>query len=184
MRDTTQILWSLIEVVSRQFFSSTISGSSLSGSLTSTTLGVRYFMIKSWNHENVLAAKQDSTWATQEKNAELLTEAFNNSRHVILFFSVNKSTAFQGYARMESLPGTAEVPSWAKKLHWTTSPPFHIRWITEAETHFRYVGHLKNPYNEGHAVLVGRDGQEIEATCGAELCKLIDDQEAFRPSFY
>lgn len=136
-------------------------------------------MIKSWNHDNVEAAKNDGTWATQEKNADILTEAFNNSRHVILVFSVNKSMAFQGYARMETLPGTAKAPVWAEDLHWKTSPPFRIRWITIAETHFRLVGHLKNSYNDGQAVLVGRDGQEIEAHCGAELCRLIGEQSQF-----
>ena len=59
--------------------------------------GVRYFMIKSWNFDNVERAMQDGLWATQVKNEKLLTEAFRTSRHVILLFSVNKSVAFQGY---------------------------------------------------------------------------------------
>ena len=54
-------------------------------------------MIKSWNHENVSTAMRDSLWATQEKNEQILTQAFKTSRHVILLFSVNKSIAFQGY---------------------------------------------------------------------------------------
>lgn len=54
-------------------------------------------MIKSWNYENVEAAQRESIWATQPHNEELLAEAFKSSRHVILLFSVNKSTAFQGY---------------------------------------------------------------------------------------
>lgn len=58
--------------------------------------GVRYFMIKSWNHENVLTAQRDGLWATQTKNEEILTEAFRGARHVVLLFSVNKSMAFQG----------------------------------------------------------------------------------------
>lgn len=37
------------------------------------------------------------TWVTQEKNLEILVDAFNTCRHVILAFSVNKSVAFQGY---------------------------------------------------------------------------------------
>lgn len=37
------------------------------------------------------------TWATQKKNLNTLTEAYNDCRHVILFFSVNNSRAFQGY---------------------------------------------------------------------------------------
>lgn len=62
--------------------------------------GVRYFLIKSWNHENVIAAQREQLWATQEKNEGLLAEAYKTSRHVILLFSVNKSMAFQGYVSL------------------------------------------------------------------------------------
>ena len=31
--------------------------------------------------------------------------------------------------------------------------------------------------NEGQAVLVGRDGQEIEPECGKQLCELIDEEK-------
>ncbi|KAL2350107.1 YTH domain-containing protein, partial [Cryomyces antarcticus] len=138
--------------------------------------GVRYFMIKSFNYDNVEASQRDGIWATQERNAAVLTEAFNTCRHVILCFSVNKSMGFQGYARMESPPGSAPTPTFVEKLFWSPSPPFYIRWLTVAETHFRKVGHLKNAYNENQAVLVGKDGQEIEEGCGMGLCELIDEE--------
>ncbi len=79
-------------------------------------------------------------------------------------------------ARMESVPGTAPEPAWTKNLLWPSSPPFYIRWITIANTRFSRVGHLKNALNENLAVLVGRDGQEIEQNCGAALCELIDEE--------
>ncbi|KAL8667051.1 MAG: hypothetical protein Q9202_000973 [Teloschistes flavicans] len=137
----------------------------------------RYFMIKSWNVENVEAAQRDSIWATQSKNLDILTEAFNTCRNVILVFSVNNSKAFQGYARMQSLP-SSDIPSpaWQKALRWSTTDPFRIEWVAIAETLFNRVGHLKNALNEGHAVLVGRDGQEIEGVCGRELCILMDEE--------
>ncbi|KAJ9633961.1 hypothetical protein H2199_009166 [Coniosporium tulheliwenetii] len=138
--------------------------------------GTRYFIIKSWNHENVEASQREGTWATQPHNVDTLVEAFKTCRNVILVFSVNKSMAFQGYARMESLPGTAPEPAWVKNLRWPSSPPFYIRWITIANTRFSRVGHLKNALNENLAVLVGRDGQEIEQNCGASLCELIDEE--------
>ncbi|KAL9027971.1 MAG: hypothetical protein Q9196_003587 [Gyalolechia fulgens] len=136
----------------------------------------RYFMIKSWNVENVEAAQRDCIWATQSKNLNVLTEAFNSCRNVILVFSVNGSRAFFGYARMQSLP-SADIPApeWQKVLLWSSTDPFRIEWITVAETRFHAVGHLKNAYNEGQAVLIGRDGQEIEEVCGRGLCKLIDE---------
>lgn len=140
----------------------------------------RYFMIKSWNAENVEIAKRDGTWATQQKNLGMLTEAYNTCRHVILFFSVNNSRAFQGYARMASAPGDAPTPSWAKQLIWESTPPFYIEWISTNETRFNRCGQLKNALNEGQAVLVGRDGQEIEQKCGRGLCELIDNCGSYR----
>ena len=59
--------------------------------------GVRYFMIKSWTQDNIRDAIQNGMWATQEKNEDLFAEAYRTSRYVILFFSANKSQAFQGY---------------------------------------------------------------------------------------
>lgn len=84
---------------------------------------------------------------------------------------------------MESLPSSAiPQPSWARSLLWVTTPPFRIRWITIADTNFSRVGHIKNSLNEGQAVLVGRDGQEIEESAGLGLCECIDE-EAERRGF-
>ncbi|KAI4205096.1 MAG: hypothetical protein LQ350_000723 [Teloschistes chrysophthalmus] len=130
----------------------------------------------------ILITRMDSAgieciWATQSKNLDVLTEAFNTCRNVILVFSVNNSRAFQGYARMQSLPSSdIPTPGWQKQLRWSTTDPFRIEWFAIAETRFNHVGHLKNALNEGQAVLVGRDGQEIEGVCGRELCLLMDEE--------
>ncbi|KAI9700042.1 MAG: hypothetical protein M1836_002576 [Candelina mexicana] len=147
-------------------------------SLDLRTGDTRFFLVKSWNHENVQTSQHDNIWCTQNKHIDIFSDAFHSCRDVILVFSVNKSTAFQGYARMESAPGAAKTPTWAKNLLWPSSPPFKIRWITIAETKFHRVGHLKNSLNEDQAVLVGRDGQEIEEKCGVALCELIDEEDA------
>ncbi|KAL9045804.1 MAG: hypothetical protein Q9214_001218 [Letrouitia sp. 1 TL-2023] len=139
--------------------------------------GCRYFVIKSFTAQNVVAAQRDCIWATQPKNLEIFTEAFNGCRHVILIFSVNNSRAFQGYSKMLSLP-SADIPApeWQSRLLWQSTHPFRIEWITIAETRFHRVAHLKNALNEGQMVLVGKDGQEIEAECGRSLCELIDEE--------
>lgn len=80
-------------------------------------------------------------------------------------------------ARMASAPGEAPTPVWAKDLIWESTPPFYIDWISINETRFNRCGNLKNSMNEGQAVLVGRDGQEIEVGCGVGLCKLIDGMD-------
>lgn len=146
---------------------------------------VRFFLLKSWNYENIAAAQKESTWATQTKNEDPFVEAFKTCRHVIFFFSANHSKAFQGYARMQGLPGERGVaqPSWVKNLHWPTTAPFRLRWIVREETPYRAVGNLKNPLNENLAVFVGRDGQEIPEKLGLQLCDILDEDTAYRAEF-
>ncbi|KAM3416994.1 hypothetical protein BST61_g8577 [Cercospora zeina] len=146
--------------------------------------GVRYFILKSWNHQNVEEAQRTNIWATQEKNEETLTDAFKTARRVILLFSVNKSMAFQGYALMTSAPDARiQKPSFTTKLNWPTSPAFTLRWLAKTPIHFKLVGHIKNTLNydedrgEPHAVLVGKDGQEVSAEAGRGVVQILDGAE-------
>lgn len=145
----------------------------------------RFFLLKSWNYENIAIAQHEGTWATQTKNEDIFVEAFQTCRDVIFFFSANHSKAFQGYARMQGLPGERGVsqPSWVKNLHWPTTAPFRLKWIVKEETPYRAVGNLKNPLNENLAVFVGRDGQEIPEKMGHQLCDIIDEDTAYRGKF-
>jgi hypothetical protein len=43
-------------------------------------------------------------WATSPGPTKKLSNAYRNSDHVILIFSVNESRSFQGFALMESEP--------------------------------------------------------------------------------
>ncbi len=116
----------------------------------------RFFMIKSFNESNVSACMEDGLWTTQVLNGEMLTAAFAQCRNVILFFSINKSGAFQGYARMMTAPSPhTPVPKWMERIHWETSPPFRIDWINTTPTPFQYVSYLNNSLNEDRSVVVG-----------------------------
>ncbi len=70
-------------------------------------------------------------------------------------------------------PPSTDVPrpSFERGIHWDTSPPFRVQWLSKTSVNFFRVGHLKNALNEGEAVLVGKDGQEIEEGCGRELVR-------------
>ncbi|KAK3901875.1 YT521-B-like domain-containing protein [Staphylotrichum tortipilum] len=135
----------------------------------------RFFILKSFNEENVRRCMEDGIWTTQVQNGKILSDAYATCRNVILFFSINKSRAFQGYARMSSPPSpTIPRPSFVKGIHWDTSDPFRVQWLSKTSVDFFRIGHLKNPLNEGAPVLVGKDGQEIEAECGAELLREME----------
>ncbi len=77
---------------------------------------------------------------------------------------------------MESLPGSVEVPEWQRSINWESAGAFKVRWLVICSTRFHRVGHLKHAYNENQAVLIGKDGQEIEENCGAGLIELIDEE--------
>ncbi|GAB1315859.1 YTH domain-containing protein 1 [Madurella fahalii] len=142
----------------------------------------RFFILKSFNEDNVRACMEDSLWTTQVQNGEILSEAFAKCKNVILFFSINKSRAFQGYARMTSAPSPdTPRPSWVSGIHWDTSDPFRVQWLSKTSVEFFRIGHLKNAYNDGQPVLVGKDGQEIEEGCGTELLR---EMEAFAESLW
>jgi hypothetical protein len=64
--------------------------------VTPTAVQERFFIIKSWDMQNVIEAQRDGVWATQEKNTRLFIDAFHSCHSVVLLLSVNKSMAFQG----------------------------------------------------------------------------------------
>ncbi|KAI4742409.1 hypothetical protein E4T50_07196 [Aureobasidium sp. EXF-12298] len=150
-----------------------------SNKYTQAAADERFFIIKSWNMQNVIDAQRDGVWATQEKNTRLFTDAFHTCRSVLLLFSVNKSMAFQGAAVMTSPPSpTVPQPLFCKKLKWPCSPPFRIRWLCTTPVHFKFVGHLRNTLNPGddgqpHAVLVGKDGQEVNTSTGQGVVEIL-----------
>ncbi|RKU49293.1 hypothetical protein DL546_009785 [Coniochaeta pulveracea] len=57
----------------------------------------RFFIVKSFTHDNVKQCMEDGTWATHRQHEKLFSDAFLHCKNVILVFSVNQSRAFQGY---------------------------------------------------------------------------------------
>jgi hypothetical protein len=133
--------------------------------------------------DNVLQAQQDGVWATQQKNTKLLTNAFYTTGSVVLLFSVNKSMAFQGAAIMTTPPDTKiALPSFCRTLRWPTSPAFKIRWLCVTSTNFRFVGHIRNRLyigdkGEAFAVVVGKDGQEVDGIAGEGVLAVMKKRE-------
>ncbi|XP_061118553.1 YTH domain-containing protein 1 isoform X2 [Conger conger] len=142
----------------------------------------RFFLIKSNNHENVSLAKAKGVWSTLPVNEKKLNDAFRSSRSVILIFSVRESGKFQGFARLSS-----ESHHGGSPIHWVLPAGmnakmlggvFKIDWICRRELPFTKTAHLSNPWNEHKPVKIGRDGQEIEADCGTQLCLLFPADES------
>ncbi|EEB14501.1 splicing factor yt521-B, putative [Pediculus humanus corporis] len=141
----------------------------------------RFFVIKSNNLENVVLSKAKGVWSTLPQNEAKLNQAFQESRNVLLIFSVKESGKFQGFARLH---GTSrrDVPP----ISWVLPPGlsakalggvFQVDWICRKELPFTATAHLYNSWNEGKPVKIGRDGQEIEPKVAEELCRLFPEDE-------
>lgn len=141
----------------------------------------RFFIIKSNNYENVALSKARGIWSTMPQNEARLNQAFRQCCNVILIFSIRESGKFQGYARLASESDKMHPP-----VRWVLPPRldpqilsgvFKLDWINRRDLSFTDCSHLKNPWNEGKPVKVGRDGQEIEPTVGEALCRLFAPDE-------
>ncbi|PHT96121.1 hypothetical protein T459_04003 [Capsicum annuum] len=122
---------------------------------------IRYFVIKSLNHENIQVSVDKGIWATQAMNEDILDEAFHNSNKVILIFSVNMSGYFQGYAQMTSPVGLRRDQVWSQgnggRTTWGRS--FDVNWLRLSDLPFQRTLHLKNPWNQYKPVKISRDCQ-------------------------
>jgi len=134
----------------------------------------RLFIIRSSCGEHVVKSIEHSVWATLRKNEEKLDRAFRGKGAVILVFSVNRSGAFQGFARMRSVTGKAKA---------STDPfdgfgkLFDVEWLRAIDVQADNVSHLENSLDNGRAVGFSRDGQELTQSVGAELCRHFDLQQ-------
>ncbi|KAK7406196.1 hypothetical protein VNO78_07816 [Psophocarpus tetragonolobus] len=137
---------------------------------------IKYFIIKSLNHQNIRLSIEKGIWATQIMNEPILEEAFHNSDSVILIFSVNMSGSFQGYAQMMSSIGRGRDNVWnegtGKSNPWGHS--FKVKWMCLNDLPFHKTLHLKNPLNDYKPVKISRDCQELSAGIGRALCELLD----------
>lgn len=141
----------------------------------------RFFLVKSNNAENVTLSKAKGVWSTPPTNESRLNKAFEESRNVLLIFSVKESGKFSGFARL-STESRHDVP----QVSWVLPPGLSARalggvlkidWICRKDLPFQKVQHLYNPWNDGKPIKIGRDGQEIEPKVAEELCRLFPVDE-------
>ncbi|KAI1077272.1 YT521-B-like domain-containing protein [Whalleya microplaca] len=137
----------------------------------------RFFIMKSYNYTNVYDSQDDGVWATQAHNEDILRRAFAGTKKVVLFFSVNGSHAFQGYAVMKSLPSTdVRRPKWWDDIKWKITEPFEIDWISKMYCEDIHVKHIPNSLNSNLPCSRGRDCQEIEERAGRQMVAILESQ--------
>ncbi|KAI0133692.1 YT521-B-like domain-containing protein [Xylariales sp. AK1849] len=135
----------------------------------------RYFVVRSFNLDNILACHEDGIWATKHENAATLTTAFETCQNVVLFFSANQSRAYQGYGLMKSAPSADNAkPSWYRAISWPISGTFEIEWILKKTIDDSHVRKLRNRLNDNLPPTRARDCQELDDICGRSMISILN----------
>jgi len=141
-----------------------------------------FFVMKSFSMRDLKISMQKGIWATQSRNESKLNTAFTDHEAVVLFFSVNESRAFQGYAKMASKTGESEQVWTAVDGTQAWGGVFKVKWQTIYDLSFNDTMHIRNPYNESKPIKISRDGQEVQPQVGLELCAIFDEGYSKDPS--
>ncbi|KAI0851169.1 YTH-domain-containing protein [Daldinia vernicosa] len=137
---------------------------------------VCFFVMRSYSWSHVYDSMDDGLWATQRPNAEILSKVFASGKTVVLFFAVNKSHGFQGYALMKSLPSADIRPMWWYGVKWNISEPFKVEWISTMHVDSKHVVHISNRLNEDLPVTRARNGQEIDENAGRQMVCILESR--------
>eukprot|EP00830_Metopus_es_P014423 TRINITY_DN3830_c0_g1_i1.p1 TRINITY_DN3830_c0_g1~~TRINITY_DN3830_c0_g1_i1.p1 ORF type:complete len:383 (+),score=52.31 TRINITY_DN3830_c0_g1_i1:42-1190(+) len=148
----------------------------------------KYFLMKSCYAENIIVSQKKGIWATTPKNTAKLAQAFIYQDNVFLFFSVNKSGSFQGYARMESMPHERHSSGhFGAMENCFLGPCFRLNWLNTHTLPFEKAEEIVNLLNDNMPVtsnfardicIVSRDGQELSSVAGKSLCAALDKEQA------
>lgn len=132
----------------------------------------QFFIIKCANEKNLEISQQNEEWATTTFNQDKLDKAYKSCANVILFFSVNKSTRFQGMAKMISGLTNRVSREWQTegvRLGYS----FKVKWIVTSDMLFANIGTLKAL--NGESIRKARDTTEIGPDVGIQIALRIDD---------
>eukprot|EP01083_Nonionella_stella_P002644 7561_1 len=135
----------------------------------------QFFVMKAPCMSDLRSSMKHKKWSAKSKTRFALNQAFSESSMVILIFSVNKSGAFQGFARMTSPIPPRRSSSWDNQEEDDLpipdgALPFSVEWLTMQPVQYQATDHLANPWNSGLPLRRCREGEELPHNIGRELC--------------
>lgn len=142
----------------------------------SASAKLQYFVVRSHTLLNIQTSIREGVWATSRFNTQVLQEAFQSCDHVVLIFSANHTGQFQGYCRMTSAPDRKLGQGLWGKMAGRLGDTFKVEWLKQCVLPFSETDNLRNDLNSGCPLRKSRDGQEVPAELGAELCRLLYQQ--------
>ena len=93
---------------------------------------------------------------------------------MFLIFSANKTSKFQGFARMDSQITNKVGVYWKNNESIKLGGCFKVEWITTAPLEFSKLQNISNPLNNDEPIRKSRDTQELPPDLGKKICLMFD----------
>ena len=135
----------------------------------------KYFVIKATNSLALEFSIRKGRWQFGNQTEHRLAKAIKSGYSVILIFSVQGSSHFQGFASFSGRVSPERFSELKSQGQGSGSgTQYYIDWIKKGNVPFQATKHLLNLYNEKRKVQTSRDGQELDPVLGSTLCKMWD----------
>ena len=133
----------------------------------------KYFVIKATNANALEFSSSKGLWQFGNQTERRLIKEVKAGFSIILIFSVQGSSHFQGFALFSGRACKERYSELQTQGQGTGSgTQYFIDWIKKGDVPFQATKNLINLYNDKKKVQTSRDGQELDPALGNDLCKL------------
>ncbi|XP_051132075.1 YTH domain-containing protein ECT4-like [Andrographis paniculata] len=142
----------------------------------------KFFVIKSFNEDNIHKSIKYSVWASTPLGNRKLDAAYQESKEmegvcpVFLFFSVNASGQFCGVAEMVGHVDFEKDADYWQQDRW--SGQFPVKWHMIKDVPNSRFRHILLENNDNKPVTHSRDAQEVKLEQGVEMLKIFKNHDA------
>lgn len=140
-----------------------------------------FFIIKSFNEDNVHKSMKYQVWSSTQEGNSRLNKAYEKSLAekvpLFLFFSVNGSRQFVGVAKMTSkVDFTEAFAHWQQDRKWQGK--FKVEWIFIKDIPNKEFKSILVPSNDNKPVTNMKDAQQIPPESGIAMLEIFKSYEA------
>lgn len=136
----------------------------------------RFFVIKSYNEEDVHKSMKYQVWSSTYEGNKRLNDVYMKCQAekipVFLFFSVNASGQFVGVCKMLS-----EVTFGEKLAHWAQTEKwpgkFKVEWVFVKDVPNKDLKNILVPENDNKPVTNSRDTQQVPFESGKKMLEIF-----------
>ncbi|KAJ6941961.1 YTH domain-containing protein ECT4 [Populus alba x Populus x berolinensis] len=146
----------------------------------------KFFVIKSYSEDDIHKSIKYDVWASTPNGNKKLDAAFHNAEEVssetgskcpiFLFFSVNGSGQFVGFAEMVGQVDFNKDMDFWQIDKWNGF--FPVKWHVIKDIPNGQLRHIVLENNDGHSVTFSRDTQEIVLKQGLEMLNIFKSYSA------